>query len=218
MRGCLAILLRMGILAVIVGILGSAAVLAYAALPAGTVDSWLASIGISNDKGDAFLEADEVVYDFTLAADVPRIYYLSIPRLGLSAPVVTVGSQEQTIEGRLVSQPYVPHAFAVGWSDLSAPIGAGGNTVFVGHNNVYGQVFKDIGSLAAGDEIIVTTGDGDRRYYVSEVVTFSEADQSLDQRLENAHWLQPGQGERLTLITCWPYTTNTHRLVVVARP
>ncbi|MFN2222571.1 MAG: sortase [Candidatus Promineifilaceae bacterium] len=218
MRGCLAVLLRMGILAVIVGILGSAAVLAYAALPAGTVDGWLASIGINTDKGDAFLDADELVYDFTLAADVPRIYYLSIPRLGLTAPVVAVGSRVETIDGQQVSQPYVPHAFAAGWSDLSAPIGAGGNTVFVGHNNVYGQVFKDIGSLSAGDEIIVTTGNGERRYYVEQVVSFSESDQSLEQRLANARWMSAGQGEQLTLITCWPYTTNTHRLVVVARP
>jgi LPXTG-site transpeptidase (sortase) family protein len=208
----------MGVIALVVGIMGSAAVLAYAALPAGTVETWMASIGIGSDKGDAFMEADEVVFDFTLSADIPRIYYLSIPRLGLTAPVVAVGSSVQTIDGRQVSQPYVPHAFAAGWSDLSAPIGAGDNTVFVGHNNVYGQVFKDIGSLTAGDEIIVTTGDGERRYYVEQVVTFSESDQSLDQRLANAHWLQPGQGERLTLITCWPYTTNTHRLVVVAQP
>lgn len=218
MRGCLAVLLRMGILAVAVGVIGSLAVVAYAALPSGTIEGWLAGLGISTDKGDAFLEADELVYDFTLAADVPRIYYLSIPRLGLSAPVVAVGSQVQTIDGRQVSQSYVPHAFAVGWSDQSAPIGSGGNTVFVGHNNVYGQVFKDIGSLSTGDEIIVTTGGGDRTYYVEQVVSFSEGDQSLDQRLANARWLERGQSERLTLITCWPYTTNTHRLVVVARP
>jgi LPXTG-site transpeptidase (sortase) family protein len=208
----------MGVIAVLVGIVGSGAVLAYAALPAGTLDGWMESFGFGREKGDAFLESDELVYDFTLAADVSRIYYLSIPRLGLIAPVVAVGSQVQTVEGQQVAQPYVPHAFAAGWSDLSAPIGAGGNTVFVGHNNVYGQVFKDIGSLAAGDEIIVTTGNGERRYYVEQVVTFSESDQTLEQRLSNAHWLQPGQGEQLTLITCWPYSTNTHRLVVVARP
>jgi LPXTG-site transpeptidase (sortase) family protein len=208
----------MGVIAIVVGVIGSVVVLAYVALPAGTVEAWLASVGVGSEKGDAFLESDEVVYDFTLAADVPRIYYLSIPRLGLTAPVVAVGSSVQTIDGQQVNQPYVPHAFAAGWSDLSAPIGAGDNTVFVGHNNVYGQVFKDIGSLTAGDEIIVTTGSGERRYYVEQVVTFNETDQGLEQRLDNAHWVQPGQGERLTLVTCWPYSTNTHRLVVVARP
>jgi LPXTG-site transpeptidase (sortase) family protein len=28
----------------------------------------------------------------------------------------------------------------------------------------------------------------------------------------------PSTDERLTLITCWPYETNTHRLIIVALP
>jgi sortase A len=37
-------------------------------------------------------------------------------------------------------------------------------------------------------------------------------------RLENASWIAKTSDERLTLVTCWPYDTNTHRLVVVASP
>jgi len=37
-------------------------------------------------------------------------------------------------------------------------------------------------------------------------------------RQENARWIAPTDDERLTLVTCWPYTNNTHRVVVVAKP
>ena len=37
-------------------------------------------------------------------------------------------------------------------------------------------------------------------------------------RLANARWIQPSEDERLTLITCWPYESNTHRLIIVALP
>jgi sortase A len=37
-------------------------------------------------------------------------------------------------------------------------------------------------------------------------------------RLQNAQWIQPTTDERLTLVTCWPYNDNSHRLIIVARP
>jgi sortase A len=37
-------------------------------------------------------------------------------------------------------------------------------------------------------------------------------------RLENAKWIGPFNEERLTLITCWPFNSNTHRLIVIAKP
>ncbi len=40
----------------------------------------------------------------------------------------------------------------------------------------------------------------------------------LEVRLKNAQWMQPTPDERLTLISCWPYWTNTHRVIIVARP
>lgn len=36
--------------------------------------------------------------------------------------------------------------------------------------------------------------------------------------LENAQFMAQTDDERLTLITCWPYETNTHRLILIARP
>jgi hypothetical protein len=47
---------------------------------------------------------------------------------------------------------------------------------------------------------------------------FEEKDQPLDVRLENARWILPSEDERITLVTCWPQDSNTHRLVIVAVP
>ena len=45
-----------------------------------------------------------------------------------------------------------------------------------------------------------------------------EADVDLDTKIENARWIKSTKDERLTLVTCWPVDSNTHRLVVVAVP
>jgi sortase A len=45
-----------------------------------------------------------------------------------------------------------------------------------------------------------------------------ERDQPIEVRLANARYIQPTDDERLTLITCWPYESNTHRVVVIAFP
>jgi len=45
-----------------------------------------------------------------------------------------------------------------------------------------------------------------------------ERDAPVEQRLENARWLARSEDERLTLITCWPPESNTHRLIIVAIP
>jgi sortase (surface protein transpeptidase) len=41
---------------------------------------------------------------------------------------------------------------------------------------------------------------------------------SDEQRRQNAQWIMPTNVERLTLVTCWPYTGNSHRVIVVAEP
>jgi sortase A len=143
---------------------------------------------------------------------------LAIPKLGLVAPVIPIWPRAATIEGQVVAQLEVPRAFAVGWSTTSAPVGAAGNTVLVGHNNAYGDVFKDLWTLGAGDEIVVYTGGAARRYAAAELVYLQEQRLPLAERLANAAWIAPSGDERLTLVTCWPYYSNTHRLIVVARP
>jgi LPXTG-site transpeptidase (sortase) family protein len=186
--------------------------------PSQLFDTLLSQVFHFNDDPFEMFEPDEMVYDYTLSQNVPRIYYLSIAQIGLNAPVVRVSERDIQMEGETVRQMYVPHAFAVGWNENSAPVGVSGNTVFVGHNNIYGEVFKDLWNLQAGDDITVQTASGDRHYLVSRVLTFEENTTSLQEQVKNASWIMPTPYEQLTLVTCFPYSSNTHRLIIVAHP
>lgn len=163
-------------------------------------------------------EPDETVFDYSLGAEIPRLYYLEIPKIDLFAPVVAVSPEKRAIEGVELTQLHVPNAFAVGWSTDSVPIGRRGNAVLVGHNNLYGEVFRGLWDLSDGDEIILRGANTSRVYHVVQRVIFEEKGLSLDARRSNASWLDPTDVEQLTLISCWPYISNTHRVVIIAHP
>ena len=55
-------------------------------------------------------------------------------------------------------------------------------------------------------------------YQVESNERFRELGESLEVRQKNASWISPTDDERITLITCWPYTSNSHRVIVVAKP
>jgi sortase A len=90
--------------------------------------------------------------------------------------------------------------------------------VLIGHHNIYGEVFKDLQQLQVGGEIVLYSDRSAYYYEVVERVIFAERFASLEQRLLNTNWVLPTDDERLILITCWPYESNTHRLVLVAKP
>ncbi len=143
---------------------------------------------------------------------------LVIPSIGLDAPVETVGWSVVTQNGQQVSMWNVPNRYAAGWLKTTARLGEPGNTVLDGHHNIAGEVFRYLADLEQGDTIQVWTGDQARDYVVSLLKILPEKGQPISARLENAKWIEPTQDERLTLVTCWPYTNNTHRLIVVALP
>ena len=148
--------------------------------------------------------------------DVPT--RLTIQAIGLDAPVETVGWSVREQNGQRVSMWNVPNRFAAGWLKTSARAGARGNTVLDGHHNIAGEVFRDLNLLQAGDAIQLWVGDQSREYIVSLLKILPERGQPISVRLENAKWILPTKDERVTLVTCWPYTNNTHRLIVVALP
>jgi sortase A len=111
-----------------------------------------------------------------------------------------------------------PNYRAVGWHNTSVGLGAPGNTVLNGHHNIKGEVFRDLYQLQTGDEIDLYSGDRLLKYIVVYTSVLPERNQPLEVRLANAEWIQPTEDERITLITCWPYESNTHRVVVVAVP
>jgi LPXTG-site transpeptidase (sortase) family protein len=136
-----------------------------------------------------------------------------IPAIGLDAPVVPVG-WTVTDEGAV----WDAADYAAGWHQGSAYPGHVGNTVLSGHHNIKGKVFRYLIDLQPDDEVFLYVGETAYRYVVTEKHIFEEKGKPEAVRRANAQWIAPTDDERLTLVTCWPYTSNTHRLIVVAKP
>ncbi len=151
----------------------------------------------------------------------PRWIYAA--KIGLDAPIIpatsTVVEVEEDGQTYKLVQWEAPDEKAVGWHSDTAPLGKPGNTVLNGHHNVHGKVFGQLVYLQEGDLIQVYGSDGNwYAYVVVKKMVLPEEGVSLQKRMENAAWLLPSDDERLTLLTCWPEQTNTHRLIIVASP
>ncbi len=120
---------------------------------------------------------------------------IRIPAIDLDAPIVQGDGWEQLKKG-------------VGQHIGSANPGERGNVVLSAHNDVYGQLFRYLDRLVPGDEVILYTR---HRQYVY-IVTGTEIVEPT--RVEV---MAPTTTPTLTLISCYPYMVNTHRIVVFAR-
>lgn len=141
-----------------------------------------------------------------------------IPEIELDAPINPIGLQAYEQNGLTTYQWQVPTNGIAGWHHTSARLGATGNTVLNGHHNIFGEVFRDLNELEAGAEITIHDTDGSYTYTISEILILEERGQSIETRQKNAQWIADTDDERITLVTCWPYTDNSHRLIVVAYP
>lgn len=144
--------------------------------------------------------------------------WVIIPSIKLSVPVVPATLRKVIMDGKTVDMWFAPDLEAAGWHASSALPGEAGNLVFSGHNNDFGQVFSQLIDLKQGDIIQLITQKQIHTYRVSNKVLFQEVEINLSQRMENARWISPSSDERITLVTCWPKDSNTHRLVIVAAP
>jgi sortase A len=139
--------------------------------------------------------------------------------IALDAPVVEMGWQLAERGEQTVNVWAVPENEA-GWHRNSARPGQGSNVVISGHNNsTGGHVFGNIEELALGDQVTLWDDEGTAYMYQ---VTDRQIVQAFAASQEALDYLQavvrPTPNEQLTLITCWPNWTNTHRLIVIARP
>ena len=97
--------------------------------------------------------------------------------------------------------------------------GQGGNIVLSGHHNIKGEVFRYLVDLEPGAVISVyDQNDQQYDYAVFDKFILKDKDQPEEVRLANARWIGPFNEERLTLVTCWPYNSNSHRVIVIAKP
>ena len=138
---------------------------------------------------------------------------LSIPSLNLDIPILPAGWVERS--GRRV---WLIPDNAAGWHLGSARLGERGNLVLSGHNNIGGSVFRNLADLRVGDMVVVSSQTTSRQFEVTERLILREAFQSEQRRLENARWIGDFEDERVTLVTCYPAWSNTHRLIIVAKP
>jgi LPXTG-site transpeptidase (sortase) family protein len=163
---------------------------------------------------------------FASAATAPTFYApvagqplrIVIPRIELDAPVRRVDLEAIEYEGQNYFQWQVPYSREAGWHSDSALLGEAGNIVLNGHHNIYGEVFRYLVDLEIGDEIVLYDENEAYRYTVEQQVLLPEQGEPVAVRLANAAWMDATDEPRLTLVTCWPYTGNTHRLIVVAVP
>lgn len=139
-----------------------------------------------------------------------------VPTIGLDAPVETVG-WDIIKQGKTDASVWVVPEKAAGWHQNSSLPGHGGNVVLSGHHNVGSEVFRNLVNLKKGDEIILQADGHDYYYKVTDHFILPERGVSEEQRQQNAQWIMPTTDERLTLVTCWPYSDNSHRLIVIAQ-
>lgn len=120
---------------------------------------------------------------------------IEIPAIGVNAPIVAgVYDWEQLKRG-------------VGYHTGSALPGQIGNMVLAAHNDIYGEIFRDLSQLSPGDEFTVSTGARSYTYVVTKIEIVEPTDVDV---------MQPTDHATATLISCYPYRINTQRIVVFA--
>jgi sortase A len=119
---------------------------------------------------------------------------IQIPAIGVDAPIVQGDGWEQLKKG-------------VGQHNNTPDPGDQGNIVLSAHNDVFGEIFRDLDQLEPGDEVILFTSQKTYTYVVqqSQIVepTFVEV-------------LSQTQEPVVTLISCYPYLVDNQRIVVLA--
>ncbi len=188
--------------------------LAVAILAAGFLVS---SLGLSS--GSAVAAPSSALQDIAAsqsATDLPVPERVWIDKLKVDASIEAVGPGKKV--GKKGVEWAAPNNKNVGWHDYSGKLGEGKNIVLNGHNNIFGGVFRKLYTLEKGDEIRLGTGDKVVAYQVEEVIKVLERGQPINVRIKNAEYIQPMKDDRLTLVSCWPETSNSHRIIVIARP
>lgn len=120
---------------------------------------------------------------------------IQIPAIEVDAPIVQGDGWEQLKKG-------------VGQNIGSANPGQNGNVVLSAHNDVYGELFRYLDQLKAGDQVIIYT---QQRQYVYVVDRTAIVEPTAVEVMASTG------SPTATLISCYPYLVNKERIVVFAR-
>ena len=119
---------------------------------------------------------------------------IQVPAIGVDAPVVQGDSWEQLKKG-------------VGQHIRTPNPGENGNIVLSGHNDVFGEVFRDLDRLQPGDLVILFTGQRQYIYVITGTQMVAPTAVEVMASTPNT---------RVTLISCHPDLVDIHRIVVTA--
>jgi sortase A len=143
---------------------------------------------------------------------------LHIPSVNIDSQIVPIGWSMIPAPGGGVKSEWNVADYAVGHHKGTANPGQIGNVVLSGHVDYKGQVFKDLHKVSKGDEVILYTEKGQYIYVVVDYVIVREEGVSDEQKRANAAYMNRTDDATLTMITCYPYGIDTHRLIVIAKP
>jgi len=119
---------------------------------------------------------------------------IQLPAIGVDAPVVQGDGWEQLKKG-------------VGQTAGTPNPGQEGNIVLSAHNDVFGEIFRDLDRLKPGDEVILFTSQRIHTYVVQQTQVVEPT------RVE---FMDPTRESVVTLISCYPYLVDDKRIVVRA--
>ena len=127
-------------------------------------------------------------------------------RLGALAASPEVGQHVEKLQMHLA-------AFMKGLKKSGQHTGTGNpgehaNLVFSAHNDIFGEIFRDLDRLNPGDLVIVYTNRRAYTYIVVDTrIVMPTAVEVMDTTTQAS----------VTLISCYPYLKDTQRIVVIAR-
>jgi len=120
---------------------------------------------------------------------------LQIPAIQIDAPIVQGDGWDQLKKG-------------VGQHPGTVNPGERGNLVLSAHNDIFGEIFRDLDRLNPGDLVVVYTNQRSYTYIVVDTkIVEPTAVEVMD----------PTPQATVTLISCYPYLKDNKRIVVIAR-
>ncbi len=120
---------------------------------------------------------------------------IQIPAISVDAPIVQGDGWEQLKKG-------------VGQSIGSANPGQPGNVVLSAHNDIFGEIFRNLDRLVPGDLVIIYTNQRSYTYIVVDTKIVQPTAVEV---------MAPTAKPTVTLISCYPYLKDNLRIVVIAR-
>jgi len=149
------------------------------------------------ESANPIMEQEETKTEEKQKVNPGMVGVIEIDKINLRLPVLNGASMANMAVG-------------AGLLEGTALPGTAGNTAIAAHRSrAYGKMFNRLDEIAAGDLVTVKDKDQTYQYEVYETLVVEPNDVSV---------LNSSKDEKtLTLITCTPIDTATHRLIIKAK-